>query len=82
MKFTRFGAEYEQGVYTNAEDDEFTMSDFIDRVLESTEERPARYFRNKILADLFPSLMQHIEPLPEYLLPNWLGERYLVDCNN
>jgi len=57
---------------------EYTMARFIDRVLESTDENPAPYFRNRILYDLFPSLKQDIEPLPEYFLPNWLPERYLV----
>jgi len=59
-------------------DEEYTMARFIDRVLESTEEDPAPYFHNRILADLFPSLRQDIEPLPEYFQPNWLPERYLV----
>ena len=57
---------------------EYTMARFIDRVLESTDESPAPYFRNRILYDLFPSLKQDIEPLPEYFLPNWRPERYLV----
>lgn len=57
---------------------EYTMARFIDRVLESTDESPAPYFRNRILYNLFPSLKQDIEPLPEYFLPNWLPERYLV----
>ena len=57
---------------------EYTMARFIDRVLESTDEDPAPYFRNRVLYDLFPSLKQDIEPLPDYLLPNWLPERYLV----
>ena len=57
---------------------EYTMAEFIDRVLTSTDENPAPYFRNKILSDLFPSLMQDIEPLPEYCFPDWLPERYMV----
>jgi hypothetical protein len=57
---------------------EYTMARFIDRVLESTDENPAPYFRNRILYDLFPSLKQDIEPLPEYFLPNWLPDRYAV----
>jgi len=57
---------------------EYTMSRFIDRVNESTDENPAPYFRNRVLYDLFPSLKQDIEPLPEYFLPNWLADRYLV----
>jgi hypothetical protein len=57
---------------------EYTMARFIDRVLESTDESPAPYFRNRVLYDLFPSLRQDIEPLPEYLFPNWLPEHYAV----
>lgn len=57
---------------------EYTMARFIDRVLESTDENPAPYFRNRVLYDVFPSLKPDIEPLPEYFLPNWLPERYLV----
>jgi histone arginine demethylase JMJD6 len=57
---------------------EYRMSDFIDRVLTSTEENPAPYFRNQILYKMFPSLKNDIEPLPEYFLPNWLPDRYMV----
>jgi histone arginine demethylase JMJD6 len=57
---------------------EFTMGTFIDRVLESTKENPAPYFRNRVLYDLFPSLKDDIQPLPEYFQPNWLPEHFLV----
>lgn len=57
---------------------EYTMAQFIDRVLNSTDESPAPYFRNRVLYDLFPSLRQDVEPMPEYFQPNWLPERYLV----
>ena len=57
---------------------EYTMARFIDRVLESTDENPAPYFRNRILYDLFPALKEDIQPLPEYFQPNWLPERYAV----
>jgi histone arginine demethylase JMJD6 len=55
-----------------------TMADFIDRVLCSTEENPAPYLRNQILYELFPSLRQDIQPLPNYFMPNWLPDRFLV----
>src|SRR5450432_830860 len=61
-----------------SQDVEYTMADFIDRVLASTEENPAPYFRNQILYDLFPSLRQDVEPLPEYFQPNWLPEHFMV----
>jgi histone arginine demethylase JMJD6 len=57
---------------------EYTMELFIDRVLSSTDENPAPYFRNQILYDLFPSLAQDIQPLPEYFQPNWLPDHYMV----
>lgn len=57
---------------------EFTMTDFIDRVVASSESNPAPYLRNKILYDMFPSLKDDIEPLPDYFLPNWLTDRYLL----
>jgi hypothetical protein len=57
---------------------QYTMADFIDRVMASTEENPAPYFRNRVLAEEFPSLVQDIEPLPPYFEPNWLPEQYLV----
>jgi len=57
---------------------EYEMAEFIDQVLQSTERNPAPYLRNKILNELFPSLKNDIEPLPPYIRPNWLPERYLV----
>jgi hypothetical protein len=54
------------------------MAEFIDRVLDSSAANPAPYFRNRILCDLFPSLVADIQPLPEYLYPNWLSDRFLV----
>jgi len=57
---------------------EYTMSGFIDRVLASTEESPAPYFRNRILGEVFPSLRNDIEPLPPYFSPNWLSESYAL----
>jgi histone arginine demethylase JMJD6 len=57
---------------------EYTMATFVDRVTASTDENPAPYFRNRILADYFPTLTEDIEPLPIYFSPNWLAEKYLV----
>ena len=57
---------------------EYTMARFIDRVLTSTDEDPAPYFRNRILYDTFPTLKQDVEPLPDYFFPNWLPESYLM----
>jgi ribosomal protein L16 Arg81 hydroxylase len=54
------------------------MDRFIDRVLSSTEADPAPYFRNQVLYELFPSLKEDIQPLPEYFQPNWLPDHYMV----
>ena len=78
LEFTYYGPEYDQEGALGQPNAPFTLSDYIDRVLNSGEDRPVPYFRNKILAEVFPSLMKDIEPLPEYLFPNWLGERFLV----
>jgi histone arginine demethylase JMJD6 len=78
MNFAINDAEYGQAGYDPNRGSSFTMSQFIDRVMNSTDDNPAPYLRNKDLTDLFPSLRKDIEPLPEYLLPNWLGDRYLV----
>src|SRR5262245_21014926 len=78
MRFTISNYETGQARRDDDIDAEYTMSQFIDRVLESTVENPAPYFRNRVLDELFPSLKPDIEPLPTYFQPNWLPERYLV----
>jgi histone arginine demethylase JMJD6 len=70
--------EYGQTNFDTDEATEYTMAEFIGLVQKSTDEKPAPYFRNKILYEIFPSLRDDIEPLPEYLYPNWLSENYLV----
>lgn len=54
----------------------YTMGDFIDRVLASTVENPAPYFEGQRFCDLLPVLLEDIFPVPPYLFPNWLDERY------
>jgi Cupin-like domain len=78
MKFTLPHQERLQPNYDGKGEVEYTMTRFIDRVLESTDEDPAPYFSNRILHDLFPSLEHDIEPLPDYFQPNWLPEHYIV----
>jgi len=82
MKFTlpaegKGKAEY-KGKSDGGNTVEYTMERFIDRVMSSTDENPAPYFRNQVLYELFPSLKQDIEPLPEYFQPNWLPDHYMV----
>jgi histone arginine demethylase JMJD6 len=57
---------------------EYTMAAFIDRVLASTDSNPAPYFRNRVLAEMFPSLVGDIQPLPPYFQPNWLPDHFMV----
>ena len=78
MKIKINDAEYGQSGYDPEGGRQFTMAQFIDLVCNSTNDNPAPYFRNVSIDDVFPSLRADIEPLPDYLLPNWLGERYLV----
>lgn len=77
VEFAYYGADYDDGAVAKPED-RFTLGEYIDRVLNSSEDKPVPYLRNKILAEVFPSLMKDIQPLPEYLLPNWIGDRFLV----
>lgn len=78
MTFTIASVEKGQAGYKSNGTSEYTMADFIDRVLASTEENPAPYLRNKILYETFPTLKDDIQPLPEYFLPNWLPDKYMV----
>jgi histone arginine demethylase JMJD6 len=59
-------------------DAEYSMAGFIDLILNSTDENPAPYLRNVVLYEQFPSLRDDIEPLPEYLEPNWLPDHYFL----
>ena len=56
VKFTINDSTYGRASFKNGKEVEFTMAEFIDRVLESTEENPAPYFRNRnpvpILSDI------------------------------
>jgi hypothetical protein len=56
---------------------QYTMRQFIDLVLESSDRNPAPYFRNRVFYDLFHAC-HDIDPLPDYFQPNWLPEHYLV----
>ena len=77
LRFTLNGSK-KSGYKTESGVGEFTMAQFIDRVLASTDDDPAPYFRNRILHEEFPTLKEDVEPLPDYFLPNWLAESYLL----
>ena len=79
MKFTIHDTLRSQIGYKDAGGaTEYTMATFVDRVMASTDDSPAPYFRNRILAEYFPTLVPDIQPLPVYFAPNWLTERFLV----
>ncbi len=56
----------------NVDGKDYRMAEFIDLVLNSTDERPAPYLRNAIIDRFLPALLSAIQPLPEYFSPNWL----------
>jgi histone arginine demethylase JMJD6 len=49
-----------------------TMGEFIDLVLASSDQHPAPYLRNVWVEKFLPELDADIDPLPDYLSPNWL----------
>jgi hypothetical protein len=50
----------------------YRMADFIELVINSSEENPAPYLRNAIIDRFLPRLLPDVHPLPEYFSPNWL----------
>ena len=76
LTFTINDRERGQTGYKAKGNVEYTMERFIDRVLDSTDETPAPYFRNRVLYETFPTLREDIEPLPGYYFPNWLPESF------
>jgi cupin-like protein len=56
----------------NVDGSDYRMADFIKLVLNSTNEKPAPYFRNVLIDNFLPELIPAIRPLPEYFSPNWL----------
>ena len=49
----------------------YSMSEFIDLVENSTVEQVAPYFRNEQVRLVFPELLEDLIPAPAYTLPNW-----------
>lgn len=56
---------------------EMRMDAFIDAITEDSDE-PGPFLREQPLKDVFPDLVDHVQPTPGYVLPNWLGGNYLV----
>jgi len=78
MTFRIESKEHGQANYETEGGRQFTMNEFIDLVAQSTDENPAPYFRNRVLRHEFPSLLADIQPLPPYVEPNWLPERFAL----
>jgi len=56
---------------------EMRMGDFIDAIVKVNDE-PGPFLREQPLKDVFPDLVDHVQPTPPYVLPNWLGGNYLL----
>jgi hypothetical protein len=56
----------------NIDGKKYRMAEFIDLVLNSSDERPAPYLRNEIVDRFMPQLLEDLQPMPEYFSPNWL----------
>jgi len=66
-------------VYTDQ--GEMRMDEFIDSITEVSD-RPGPFLREQPLKDVFPDLVDDVEPTPEYVLPNWLGGNYFIGSIN
>jgi len=68
------GQKYTLGGFFPTKDDgqPYTMAEFIDIVVGSNNEHPAPYLRNVHLEKFLPELCADVNPMPEYLSPNWL----------
>ena len=56
---------------------EMRMEDFIDAITNNGD-KPGPFLREQPLKDVFPDLVDHVQPTPSYVTPNWLGGKYLV----
>ena len=54
---------------------EWPLGELIDRIENSTAEKPAPYLRNELLARWPPELRADIQPMPPCTQPNWLESR-------
>lgn len=57
-------------------DRRYTVKELIDLVETSSPQKPAPYLRNEYLADIFPEVLNDVEPCPECLSHNWLSEKF------
>ncbi|MFI5220140.1 MAG: cupin-like domain-containing protein [Bacteroidia bacterium] len=56
---------------------EMVMEEFIDAIIaDDTEAGP--FLREQPLEEVFPDLANHVQPVPVYVKPNWLGGNYIL----
>ncbi|HEY4335548.1 MAG TPA: cupin-like domain-containing protein [Puia sp.] len=56
---------------------EMRMEDFIDSITNNSD-KPGPFLREQPVKDVFPDLVDHVQPTPSYVKPNWLAGNYLV----
>lgn len=56
---------------------EMRMEDFIEAITNNSD-KPGPFLREQPLKDVFPDLVDHVQPTPPYVQPNWLSGKYLV----
>lgn len=57
-------------------DKQWRFDEFLAAVLASDPANPAPYFRNQVLAELFPELLPDIDPNSAYFQPNWMQRSF------
>jgi hypothetical protein len=65
------------GKKVSTDQGEMIMEDFIDSIT-STSNEAGPFLREQPLKDVFPDLVQMVQPTPVYATPNWLGGKYLL----
>lgn len=74
-----FKAEF-GSVETEVRGETMTVADVVDRIVDANERGPAPYLHTTSVGGkmehLFPELLADIRPIPKYLHPNWLQDRY------
>jgi hypothetical protein len=66
-----------RGKIVKTDQGEMRMEDFIDSITNNSD-KPGPFLREQPLKDVFPDLVDHVQPTPAYVKPNWLGGNYLV----
>jgi hypothetical protein len=82
---SRWSPEFFQAEFGSVEarvrGEKMTVGEAVDRILNPLPGQPAPYLHTTSpgakLEHLFPELLADIRPLPKYMAPNWLEDRYL-----